>query len=227
MLIADRVFKRSVEGSEDHSRRSQDLSRSQKRKKSTASENPARFAPAAIADMNDYARNDRNTANDYHHSIPRKDLDTKDSKETGRFIDHENSRDDKPKQSLRPKTYGSPLRNKNDPSRHQPLWDKQMQPVVDLGNRKCDDSDLNALNRFEFIHRQGGDTFDDLTRDQRFAKHARDEDEFGYRRLNSDLIKSGEETRREMARLKQKALHGSSPSPQRKDYKHIEKSQAI
>lgn len=57
-----------------------------------------------------------------------------------------------------------------------------------------------------------------------YGKFPQNEDEFGYRdqKLNNDLIKSGEETRREMQRIKQEALKNNDESmlPQRKDEKH-------
>jgi len=65
-LIAEQVFKRSQEGSEDHSRRSKELSRSQRRKSSLSDPAP-KYAPAAIAEMNERARiKNRNSPNDYH-----------------------------------------------------------------------------------------------------------------------------------------------------------------
>ena len=94
------------------------------------------------------------------------------------------------------------------------LRDRNFNANVQLSDKKCQDQDRNALNRFMYIHKGTGDIKQDLTRDQRYGAFPTNVDEFGYRHkheLNEDIAENlpSEESRRAMQALKQRAVRNA------------------
>ena len=147
-----------------------------------------------------------------------------DTKETGRFIEsiaHEKENkaqiSNKPRSSYKLSYQGSPLRvRKGDPSRHQPLRDRQANPNISLRNQKNEDPDANALNRFHAVHKRSGDKKQDLERDQRYGAFPSNT-EHQYRRTNEDLYIPSTEVMVKVGALKKQAIRNydfdSSTSP--------------